>query len=149
MINSRDLFDRISSHAMTLGLFETVNGHEPKSAPGRGLSAAVWVQSILPIKASGLDVTSGRVELSVRIYSNMLSEPQDDTDPNMIDAADALLSAYSADFDLGNTVRCIDLLGMYGNPLGAQAGYVSQDGKMFRVVTVTLPIIVNDIWNQE
>ena len=39
------LFDRVQSHAMTLALFESVNTHEPKSAPGSGIRCAIWVQS--------------------------------------------------------------------------------------------------------
>jgi len=33
-------------------------------------------------------------------------------------------------------------------PLSALAGYLNQDGKLYRVMTVTLPIIINDIWAQ-
>jgi hypothetical protein len=42
----------------------------------------------------------------------------------------------------------VDLLGSAGAPLSAQAGYLNQDGRLFRVMTLTLPIIVNDVWDQ-
>ena len=143
------LVDAAVSHALTTGLFEKVNGHEPKSAPGSGLTAAVWAQSIGPVQSSGLSSSSGRVELNVRIYTNMLSEPQDAIDPRMIAATSTLLSQYSGDFDLGVTgVRNVDLLGLAGVPLSAQAGYLNQDGKLYRVMTLTLPVIVNDVWDQ-
>ena len=141
------LYDAVVSHALTLGQFEQVNTHEPKNAPGYGLQAAVWVQEISPAP-SGLASTSARVEFSVRIYSDMLQEPQDLIDPQIFIAVDALLSAYSGDFSLGGTVRSVDLAGMSGNPLRAVAGYLSVDNKMFRIMTVTLPVLINDAWTQ-
>ncbi len=143
------LYDAVVSHALTLGQFEQVNTHEPKNAPGNGLQAAVWVQEIGPdTNAPGLAATSARVEFSVRIYSNMIQEPQDLIDPHIFIAVDALLTAYSGDFSLGGTVRAVDLSGMSGNPLRAVAGYLSVDNKMFRIMTVTLPVLVNDAWVQ-
>lgn len=144
------VFDRVQSHALELGLFETVNTHEPKAAPGQGLRCAIWVQAIGPLPLeSGLAATTSRVEFSVRIYQNMLSEPMDAIDPAMLTAVDTLIGAYSGDFTLGGAVREVDCLGAAGAPLSAQAGYINQDGKLFRVMTITLPVVVNDAWTQE
>lgn len=143
------LFDRLESHALTLGVFETVNTHEPKSAPGSGLRAAIWVQSIVGVgRASGLSATSGVVTLNVRIYSNFLQQPVDGIDPAMLTATTTLLNAYTSDFDLGATVRNIDLLGSYGPAMGAQAGYLTQDGRVYRVMTIALPVVIDDLWTQ-
>lgn len=137
-------------HALASGHFATVNGHEPKNAPtGGGITAAVWVQHIGPVPAgSGLRQTSGRVELRVRVYTSMLSDPQDAIDPDVMAAVDALMSAYSGDFTLGGLIRNVDLLGAHGTGLSAQAGYLNQDGRLFRVLDITLPCIVNDLWEQ-
>jgi hypothetical protein len=32
--------------------------------------------------------------------------------------------------------------------LSAQAGYINQDGKLMRVMTIMLPLVVNDAWVQ-
>ncbi len=141
------LYDAVVSHALALGQFEQVNTHEPKNAPGNGLQCAVWVQEIGPT-SSGLASTSARVEFSVRIYSNMLQEPQDLIDPHIFLAVDALLTAYSGDFSLGGTVRTVDLAGMSGNPLRAVAGYLDIDQKMYRIMTITLPVLLNEAWTQ-
>lgn len=144
------LFDRIVSHAMTLGIFETVNAHEPKSKPGSGLRCAIWVQSILPVgRASGLSATSGVVTLNARIYNSFLQQPLDGIDPDLLTATTTLLGAYSGDFDLGGDVRNVDLLGMHGAPMGAQAGYLNIDNQVFRIMTITLPVVVNDLWAME
>lgn len=148
MALTTQLFDRLMSHVMSLGLFETVNSHEPKSAPGQGLHAAFWLDSIGPIKTSGLASSSGLVTFNLRMYGSMLTEPQDAIDPAMLVALDGILAAYSGDFTLDGLVRQVDLLGAYGPGLSARAGYLEQGGQMFRVMTVTLPLVVNDIWNQ-
>lgn len=147
-VDATGILDSIQSHALASGLFEQVNGHEPKNAPGNGLTAAVWVQTIAPVSSSGLALTSARFVFTLRIYSGFLQEPQDAIDPSIITAADVLMTAYSGDFQLGGDVRNIDLLGQTGTPLSAQAGYLNQDGKLFRVVDITLPVIVNDVWAQ-
>lgn len=143
-----DLFNRIQSHAMTLGLFETVNTHEPKSKPGNGLTCAIWIQTIRHVNSSGLAATSGVVSLRARLYTSMLTQPYDMIDPNLTAAAATLLAAYSGDMELGQTVRNIDLLGQTGESLSAQAGYVDLDRKMFRIIDVTIPVIINDLWAQ-
>lgn len=150
-MNIAEILDALVSHAAALGHFERVNQHEPKAKnpAGQGMTAAVWLQSLAPIRSSGLAATSGRLEFTLRVYTSMLAEPQDAIDPRVLAAVDALLAAYSGDFDLGGTVRNVDLLGAHGTPLSARAGYLDQGGRLYRVMDVALPLIVNDLWNQE
>ena len=149
-IESQDLMDRLTSHAMALGVFDRVNQHEPKSKPGRGLTAAVWVDRIEPARGrSGLAATDARVVLNVRVYTNMLQQPQDAIDPQVMKATDLLFEAYSGDFELGDDSRFIDLLGMtQGHPLFAQSGYINIDNVVMRVMTITVPVIVENAWGQ-
>lgn len=143
------ILDVIVSQAMASGLFDRVNTHEPKSSPGNGLHCAIWVDRVEPARMqSGLDATSIRLTFNVRVYSNMTQEPQDAIDSDIVHAIDVLMTGYSGDFNLGGEARNIDLLGSTGPGLFAQAGYVSQDSKMFRVVTILVPVIVNDVWTQ-
>ena len=144
-----DLFDKVTSHAASLGLFDSqVGTHEPKNAPGNGLWCAIWVQDIGPVMSSGLSATSGRVILQIRIGSNMLAEPQDSIDPNILSAVTVLLGEYVGHFSLGGTVRAIDLRGMEGTPMSARAGYLPIDNRLFRVMDIILPVIVNDMWTE-
>lgn len=149
-LDTSALIDAVASHAAQLGYFDAVNQHEPKSAPRNGLTAAVWVQHLGPVPTnSGLAATSARLELRVRLYQSMLQEPQDMIDPNLVAAADALLAAYSGDFTLDGRVHKVDLLGSAGEPLQARAGYLRMEsGRMYRVLDVTLPLLVNDVWEQ-
>jgi hypothetical protein len=143
------LFDQVKSHAMTLGVFDRVNTHEPKNAPGNGLTCSIWMDVIEPLPdASGLAQTSGRIAFHVRVMSNMLQEPQDDIDPQIFTAVVTLLAEYSGHFTLGGNVRDVDLLGAHGTALSAQAGYLDVDRKLYRVMVITLPLIINDLWVQ-
>lgn len=142
------LLAEVISHAQTLGVFDQVNGHEYKSAPGRGVTAAVWVQDVMPLRSSGLASTSVRLELMWRLYTGMISEAPDAIDPNLLKALDALCGAYSGDFTLGGSVRHIDLLGAHGDPMRGRAGYLNQDGRLYRVMDLTVPIVINDLWEQ-
>lgn len=146
----RSLFAQLTSHAATLGLFDRIATHEPKNAPGNGLTLVFWVQKIEPVPAvSGLNATSVRLEIHGRIYTNMLQEPQDSIDPNMVAAAATLITEYSGNFTLGGEVFDVDLLGAYGTGLEAQAGYLNQDNKIYRVFEITLPLIIDSAFSQE
>lgn len=139
----------VTSHAKATGLFQAVNGHEPKAAPQNGLSCSVWADQIGPVPgASGLQITTAYVVLNVRLYTNMQQQPYDAIDPKLMSAVDKLMTAYSGDFELGGKVRNVDLLGMFGSELSAQAGYINQDQKVYRVMTITLPLVINDTWAQ-
>lgn len=148
-IDAVSIMDKLQSHAMTLGVFERVNLHEPKNAPGSGLTCAIWADFIGPVpSSSGLAATNALLVFNIRVYSNMLAEPQDYIDPEVINTVSLLMTAYSGDFELGGSVAWIDLLGQSGRVMQAQAGYINQDGKMFRVMTITLPVVMNDSWEQ-
>jgi hypothetical protein len=149
-LDIRTILSAVESHALASGHFVSVNGHEPKSPPTSGITAAVWVEQIGPARgASGLDSTTSRLALYVRLYSSLVQQPADAIDPDLMTALDALMAAYSSDFTLGGLVRDVDLLGQLGDPLSARAGYLAEGGDEYRVLTITLPLIVNDLWDQE
>jgi len=143
------IFDAVVSDAQASGYFDKVNTHEPKSAPGYGLTAAVWVQSIASVGAiSGLSITAARIVFMLRIYQNMLMEPQDMIDPMMLKACSNLMRRYHDDFDFQGAIRNVDLLGQTGDPLKAEFGYIEISEKLHRACTLTIPCLVNDVWPQ-
>ena len=143
------ILNALVSDAVSTGLFTQVNTHEPKSAPRTGLVCAMWVDRILPYAlASGLDATSALLVFNARLFTKMTQYPQDAIDPDMITAVDTLMTKYSGNFALGGMVRDVDLLGASGYQLSAQAGYVNQDNTIFRVMTLTIPLIINDASTQ-
>lgn len=142
------IFDSAVSHAMSSGYFDRVNMHEPKNAPGTGMTCAVWVQRIRPILASGLNNTSGQIALNVRLYLPMLVEPQDYIDPQMVKATSALMAAYSSDFTMDGLIKNIDLFGAHGIALEALAGYTTIGQTKYRAMTISVPCNVNDLFAQ-
>jgi hypothetical protein len=144
------VFDRIVSYSLASGRFDHVNQHEPKNAPGGGLSASIWIQAIRPLgKTSGLSATSGLLLLNHRIYTSFRSQPYDMIDPSVTAATCDLMGALSGDFELGGIagVRAVDLLGMSGTALNATSGYVEIDRNIYRVMTTIIPIIINDMFS--
>ena len=143
------IVNAIISDIAALGVFDVVLAHEPKGAPVNGLSACVWVSEVGPaVGGSGLNSTSSRVALTIRLSINALTEPQDGVDLVLTDALDQVMGALSGGLSLSGNVRCVDLLGVHGSPLGAVAGYLQLDGVVLRIYTVTCPVIVNDVWTQ-
>lgn len=143
------IFDAVVSDAQASGYFDSVNTHEPKSKPGHGLTAAVWVQSIEAVGAiSGLSVSCARIVFMLRIYTNMLMEPQDMIDPMMLKAVSNLIRRYHDDFDFEGAIRNVDLLGQTGEALKAEFGYISVQEVLYRACTLTIPCLVNDVWPQ-
>lgn len=144
---ARAIRDVLVSHAMSLGVFDRVGAHEPKNAPGHGLTCAFLLERVDSAR-SGLASTSARLVFSARIYSSAFQEPMDDIDAYLVDAVDALFAAYIGDFELGSNARNIDIFGSHGISLFAQAGYADQDGRLYRIVTINIPVIVNDCWDE-
>lgn len=148
--------DKIESTAKRLGRFDKVQTHEPKSAPGSGLTFACWLQELRPVAvASGLNVTSMLVVFNASIYINMLSEPQDAIDVDVATVAAELAAEFHGGFEvvddrIANSVRAeLDLLGRHGVPMNTRAGYINQDGKLLRVFVLAIPIIAYDVFDQE
>lgn len=148
-LDSDPIFDAVQSLLGALGHFDSVNMHEPKNAPGNGLTASVWVDLVRPVaKASGLSKTSALLVFSARLQTNLQQEPQDGVDRNLVRASDAVLNAFTGGFTLGGAVDFVDLLGIHGQPLAGRAGYLQQDNSVYRVMNITIPLVKHDVWTQ-
>ncbi len=75
-------------------------------------------------------------------------EPGDDIDLTLMNAVDMLMTEYAGDFTLGGDVRHVDLRGSDGPPMSVTTGYLQQQNNTYRVFTITLPVIVNDAWDE-
>jgi hypothetical protein len=145
-----EVIDKIISYALASGRFDSVNGHEPKSAPGNNVTFALWVQSINPARLSGQAATSIVVLFQGRVYIPFTQMPYDMIDPQVLAAVTDLMGTFSGDFDFGGVadVREVDLLGANGTKLSANAGYVEIDRRMYRIMTINIPIVINDAFVQ-
>ena len=142
------IFNAMVSHAMSLGYFDQVNQHESKQSAFDGLTCEIWVEQVNPVRTSAINTTSVRIQFEVRLYAGSISQPYDDLDTSLIVALDALMREYTGDFTLGGIVRHVDIFGAYGPGIQARTGYINHDGKEFRVFSVNVPLIVDDLWDQ-
>jgi hypothetical protein len=145
--------DQIETIARRLGRFDKVQTHEPKSAPGSGLTFAAWLQMLRPVAAmSGLAVSSMLVVFNARIYLSMLGEPMDSIDVNAAAVAAEMMAQLHGGFVLPGISPDraeLDLLNRHGVPLEARAGYLNQDGKLLRIIDLFVPVIAYDVFDQE
>lgn len=142
------IFDAGVSHAMSLGLFENVNGSPAQVSPGYGLAYFFEFVRMTAVRTSGLDTTSVRIQFAGHIYTTLEQEPADQIDPHVLTATGRLWQAYAADFTLGGLVRCVDVFGAHGEPLDARGGYPEINTVKIRAVTFDLPVIVDDVFPQ-
>jgi hypothetical protein len=139
---AKALFQAIQSMCQSTGLFQgDVGLHDPWNAPGNRLNCTISLGAIRPVPSSGLNSASGQVTLIVRVWSPLMQMPQDNVDPEVLAAACALMGKFAGGFTLAGTVRNIDLFGMNAIP-----AYVDFSGTPFKVVEITVPIVINDMW---
>ena len=141
----RSTMQVIESYLLASGYFSTVLIGEPKDImEGTGLTAAINLQGtrIVMVMAGGSVLKS--YEVRVNIYRNLFAEPTGNIEFELAEAvsksAEDLLGAY----DLGSTISEIDVAGQFGVALNAQWGHATVAGKLYRVATLTVPLVVND-----
>lgn len=145
-----DLYAEMISVAQRLAIFNAIVQHDPLTAPQSLPALAVWAASIAPARGrSGQASTSVRVEFGARIYRSQLSKPEEAMDPQLISLTSQLFGAWSGEFTLDGEVMALDLLGAWGTPLSGTAGWVTHDGKPFRVMEIVAPAVIDDVWVQE
>lgn len=148
------LYTAVGDIAKQSGLFDRVDDHEPRNPPGRGLTCQVLMGAFEPVgRGSGLQVTSARMEFTVRISAPRMQSPDGKTDRAVLYAATYLMAAYNAELDLDEVtpdglVRCVDVLGMYGDALHMEPGWITDSEGNYRVAELTVPLILNDVFPQ-
>jgi hypothetical protein len=136
---AKALFTAIQSYAEQLGVFQATETHDPWNTPGSRLFCSITLGPVRPVTSSGLAAVSLQVTLLVRVWSSALQKPLGNIDPEVLAAACSLMGAFAGGFTLGGTVRDVDLFAM-----SAQPAYVDFEGKPFRTIEISVPLIIND-----
>ena len=142
----KDTLHAVETYVQNLGLFSSVQIGEPKQATGQGLHVALYMESvsIVMIYVGGETRESHVVQL--RVYKDMLAEypdPQNNLESELASVVSKLMSNLLGDTDLESSIMSIDAGGMDGASMTATYGYVSVGGQMYRVVDISIPLIVN------
>lgn len=155
-IDLQGITDALVSHAQLIGKFDKVSTHEPTTAPATGMTCAVWPQALGPLATqSGLSATTAYLVMQIRVYDSVLRQTPDEADqidPRMLTAVSDLMESLTGEFTLSvQGVEAVDLLGMGGQTLTAESGYVQIGGQgagLYRIMTITVPLILSDAWSQ-
>lgn len=143
------LLSDVASGVMSLGMFQEVLRHEPKSKPQHDMTFAFFVDSIKPSRLiSGVDATAGMVTLMGRAYVSFLTKPEDDVDAQLLNGVSAIIDGLTGSFTLGHSVVAVDLIGMDSSGLSAQMGYTTVDSTVFRICDLTIPVLIDNLWTQ-
>lgn len=150
------LYDAFTDMAKSSGLFDRTPAHESRSEPGTRLTLETLMGPIRCVgRTSGLASTSARAQFTLRIRAPRASEPDDDTERAILYAAVWLMTAINEDYELRHVqdtvaglVQCVDVLGMYGEPLSSEPGWLEQNGAEYRAIAVTVGVILNDVFPQ-
>jgi hypothetical protein len=142
-----------------LGTFDTVEGHEPLNAPGNGLHCYSWAGPVRCVGTeSGLASAALVASFSVRIQT-LAAGPKakgvnlNNIDRKLLHGTGVLFNAYIGHFRLTDhtgqqLVRRVDIFGSYGAGLRMDPGYLNSDGNIYRVGVITLPLILNDEYDE-
>ena len=145
---AKALYAALESQAKSLAVFDEVNTNAPIKPPEtkqNGVSLSIELGPWTPVPSSGLQMTSGKITFVYQLWSSLMQRPLSGIDPQVLGALAAVVAALSEGFTLGGLVRNVDLFGMSAEP-----GYVADfEGKPFRVVRLDVPVIINDMFEQE
>jgi hypothetical protein len=142
--------DALKTHAAASGIYEAVTGHGVVEPHAGGLAWWCMVDDIFPYAAgSGLNtVTACVVYKIITTLNDSTTDPQELVDPLVANGADALLRLYMSNFTLGGLVRNVDIMGAAGVRVSAKAGWMTLDNARYRAMIITLPLIVNNLWDE-
>lgn len=151
-IELQPIVDGLLTHASKTAAFDVTMSHEPRSAPTGKYTFACWLQAIDPVaRASGLAVTSLRVELLVRLFCPYVGPTAEDLntmDSDMAMRVGLLWAAYTGDYQFTPANHAIDLLGAYGDGLRMRGGFATFDKTPYRICDILIPIILWDVMDQ-
>jgi len=149
--DANNLLTGVTGPLKSLGRFDRVIAGEPAVIPTARLCAVTLVDVATAPGMSGLAVAALRVEFKIEFFLPLVSG---DVASATVEAEalsvgalvmGALIGQFGVRAGLGYHV---DLLGAHGTRLNCRYGYASVDGAMFRLGTVTMPVIVADAFDQ-
>lgn len=118
---------------------------QPFTAPAqtKRVAAAVWFVSWLPTLTLATSV-EGFI-LNVRLHVDAFAKPQEEHELALTDTFSEFTTDIQQDYTLGGVVREIDIAGQFTDGMSAEAGRITLSDKMYRIIDITVPVIVNDV----
>lgn len=145
-LDTKAIMSKLATIGLASGLFVKVSKYEPRGQPGNRVTLSLISGPLRPITSSGLNNASLRWQIDGRVYMPMNTEPAGDLDVVLTAAAAKYMEALCGQFTLGGLIRCIDVFGSDGEPLSATPGYIDHNDKLYRVITLEIPLLINEQW---
>lgn len=148
------IIDAVVSDVKQSGYFSQTIEDTINKGPDGKLTALVWLQNVgVAQRASGLNTSAAMLTFMIRVYANQIARDKPvfvETMPRrLVKAVSNLIRRYHDNFDFGGVCRNVDCLGEFvGGGLSATSGYEEIGGSWYRMMTLAVPVIVNDVWVQ-
>jgi len=145
--NIKSTLEAVESHISRSGYVADVQIGEPVAPP----DATDRIHAAIYMATAGIaELTlSSTIELhvaTIRLYKRAAFTEGDDAGEVEMDMAMAVSEISSnliGEYDLGETIRNIDVAGQFGTGMSATWGYVALNQTMFRTVDITVPLVVD------
>lgn len=144
------VLDALTDHAERLGVFDIVMEGDPVGLPGDQMVLSWNADSGRPERTmSGLAATSILLTVIGRTFISNKVSPMAGLERKLLVVVDTVMESFHAQIQLGETDMHVDVLGQSGVDLRWQAGFVPVDDELYRVVDITIPVIITDMYAQE
>lgn len=134
--------DQMHSHLKGLGYLGHVQIGEPMAPPEAETTAAIFASGVR-VAETTLNSIIELHTITIRIYKDMLVHPPEELEKGLSIVTSHLMKELGSDLDLGGNIRSVDVAGIYGSVLEAQWGSIQIQNKMYKVVDITVPLIVD------
>ena len=135
-IKTRAVMLNLQSKLLATGRFKAVTIGEPTRAPESPHAAVLMSRYEVPMVTSG---TIERRTLMIRIYIKAFQEPTADVEYLLDDLVTETMEDIFEDYDLGGNVRAVE-----PTLVTATSGYQQVDDTTFRLVDISVPVIIDD-----
>ena len=140
----KSTLEKVESYLRADGQIPATTIGEPKSiAPGARIVGAVYMNRVTVTKLALGGETEELHVVTIRLYRDMLAEPIKTLEVDMAVAVQRIVSDLAGDFDLGASIRNVDVAGINGTPFSTDWGHVDVGNKTYRSADITLPLIVD------
>ncbi len=136
----------IQGHMKASGYFADVTIGEPVAfGDTTRMYGAIWTRRTR-IPYLSLDSAIRVYDTRIRFYTLAFARPQEPREFTLALAVQQVASDLFGDYDLGGTIREIDIAGQFGQPVRVRWGHapVPKDGPMYRVADMDLSLVVNN-----
>jgi hypothetical protein len=141
-----DTLDRIETYLSKSGHIrggQQIGAYTQPPDTGQGPAAFITMTgtSVVEITLAGNPIEQHVVMITILL--DALREPASGVEKDLAVAASNVLTDLLSEYDLGGSIRNVDPAGMHGTGFTTRWGYLEISNKMYRIVDITIPLVVD------